>query len=280
MAFVLAPPLPEAEFIDLPPAMPEDENDDRSLPDPEYKVKWAVEVPVTAALSAWTLYCFTEIYVKPPTPIEEVQALNTDEMWAIDRWAAGRTNRKSEKISDYLFYGAIPVPLIAMALDPAQRDDFGHLAFLFWETMAITGTLYTSATYFNDRFRPEAYNFSKPAEERTSGNLRNSFFAGHPAQVGALTFFTAKIFNDYHPDSKWKWAFWGTAAAATGATAYLRLDAGKHFPTDLLIGTGLGVAAGILVPQLHKTKRVDGSGLSLTPLVGPRTNGFSLAYRF
>jgi membrane-associated phospholipid phosphatase len=40
--------------------------------------------------------------------------------------------------------------------------------------------------------------------------------------------------------------------AATGVGA-LRVAAGKHFPTDIIVGAVLGSAIGWLVPTLHPT---------------------------
>ena len=49
----------------------------------------------------------------------------------------------------------------------------------------------------------------------------NSFFAGHVALVGTSVFFIAQTYADYHPDSRYKWAFYsGAARAMTALTGY------------------------------------------------------------
>jgi membrane-associated phospholipid phosphatase len=116
-------------------------------------------------------------------------------------------------------------------------------------------------------------------EERISGGAKNSFFAGHVALVATSTFFTAKVFSDYHPDSKLKWAFYGVAIGASGATGYLRHRAGKHFPSDILIGTTVGTLSGMLVPTFHKNKAFKNNNLSILPFAG-KSNGVALLYRF
>ncbi|RYD51408.1 MAG: phosphatase PAP2 family protein [Sphingobacteriales bacterium] len=246
---------------------------------PDYHLSWKVDAPITAAGTAWTLWAFTHVYDKDTSTLAEIQALKKEDVNSFDRWAAGKDSEAADANSNYLFYGLIPAPLVLAGLDPAIRKDFWKVGALYLETMAITGTLYTGATFFVDRYRPETYNFDKPASERVDGNYKNAFFAGHVANVGAISFFTAKIFHDYHPNSPWRWAFWGGAALATGATAYMRHEAGKHWPTDLALGTAVGVAAGILVPQLHKKLRADGTGLRISPYIGQGT-GMSIAYRF
>ena len=44
----------------------------------------------------------------------------------------------------------------------------------------------------------------------------------------------------------------GAAALVPAAVAYNRIEAGKHFLTDNLVGYAVGATMGILVPQLHK----------------------------
>ncbi len=269
------------------PEIPDPGNARRPLPQqqdffrdrPDYHIRWAADAPIVAAGTAWTLWAFGKVYDKDSSTIAQIQALRTEDINGFDRWAAGKHSTTAAQASDFFFYGAIPAPLLLLGLDKTIRKDFLKVGLLYWETMAITGTLYTGATYFVDRYRPETYDFSKPAAERVSGNYKNAFFAGHVANVGAATFFAAKVFQDYHPTSPWRWAFWGGAAAATATTAVLRHEAGKHWPSDLLLGTIVGAGAGILVPQLHKKIRPDGTGLRLAPYYGPGT-GISLAYGF
>ena len=246
---------------------------------PEYKYSLKVDGPITLAGTAWTLYGFSQVYSKDKSTIAEIHALNKNDINGFDRWAAGMSSDAADEASNYLFYGAIPLPLLLAGIDGRMRKDFWKISGLYLEAMAITGTLYTGATFFVDRYRPETYDNSISEDARTNGNYKNAFFAGHVANVGTITFFTAKIFNDYHPNNPWRWAVWGGAAVATGLTAYYRHEAGKHFPSDILLGTAVGVASGVLVPQLHKHRRADGRGLGISPMIGPY-NGMSLSYRF
>lgn len=224
---------------------------DRSVP--VYKLKPAVDIPLTAIGAGWSVYAFGKIYSKDPIPVDVVRNLNKNDINGFDRWGAGYSSKKAADLSDLFFYGSMPLPLILM-FDKHIRKDAGKIGFLYLESMAITGLLYTGSTYLTDRFRPETYATSLPAEERTRGGNKNSFFAGHVALVGTATFFTAKVFSDYHPGSPLNYVFYGAAIASTGATAYLRHRAGKHFPSDILVGLTVGTLSGILVPHLHKNK--------------------------
>lgn len=246
---------------------------------PRHKLHYAVDIPLTAACTGWTVFAFQRIYDKAPSDVADVAALNKDDLNKLDRWAAGMHDEKAAATSDYFFYTSIPLPFLLLA-DKTIRQHAPKVGFMYLEAMAITGLLYTGGDYFIDRYRPEAYRTDQTPAEKTNGNYRNAFFAGHVALVGTATFFMAKVYNDYHPDNNFRYVLWGGAIAATGTTAYLRHKAGKHFPTDIAVGAAIGVLSGVLVPELHKNKKFSGYGWGLSPAMIMDKPGVSLSYRF
>jgi membrane-associated phospholipid phosphatase len=243
-----------------------------------YKLKAAVDIPLTAAGIAWSLYAFPKIYDKENSTIAQIQSLNVNNINGFDRWAAAKYSEKADATSDIFFYASIPMPLLLLA-DKDIRKDAAKIGFLYLETLSVTGIFYTATPYMVDRYRPFAYNTSVPMDQRVSGNARNSFLAGHPALVGTTTFFMAKIYSDYHPESNFKYVLFGVAIAATGTTAYLRHRAGRHFPSDLLTGMTVGTLSGILVPHFHKNKDFKKQHLSILPYSG-QSHGIVANYRF
>lgn len=93
--------------------------------------------------------------------------------------------------------------------------------------------------------------------------------------TAASTFFMAKVYSDYFPDSKYKPVVWTLAATIPAVTGYLRVRGGRHYPTDVLAGYALGATIGILVPHWHRRKNKD-SRLSFYG----GTNSMLLKYRF
>lgn len=243
-----------------------------------YKLKPAIDVPLTAAGSAWTLYAFSVIYGRDPSPVEKIQSLDINSINRFDRWAADIYSEKAAETSDLFFYGSMPLPVLLM-LDKKIRKDAGKIAFLYLEAMAVTGVLYSGSAYLTNRYRPYAYNPEAPMDLRVRGGAKNSFFAGHVALVGTSTFFMAKVYADYNPDSKVKWIPYTLASVATGATAYLRHRGGRHFPSDIVLGTAVGPLVGILIPQFHKNKLFEKTGLKITPFTG-NGPGLSVVYKF
>jgi membrane-associated phospholipid phosphatase len=265
-------------IVQTPQALPNAPATVRSSSDKIYKLKPAVDIPVIAAGSAWTLYAFSKIYDRDESTVEKINSLNVNNIPRFDRWAADIYSEKAAEVSDAFFYGSMPLPILLM-LDKKIRKDAGKIALLYWEAMSVTGVLYSGSSYLTSRYRPYAYNPEAPMEQRLRGGAKNSFYAGHVALVGTSTFFMAKVFSDYHPDSKAKWLPYTIASVATGATAYLRHRGGRHFPSDILIGSALGPLSGILIPHWHKNKLVEKTGLSILPFTGS-VHGVSVVYNF
>lgn len=110
---------------------------------------------------------------------------------------------------------------------------------------------------------PYQINWDKEAAFLSSGiglnakltkSARYSFFSGHTSSAAAMSFFTAKVFSDYFPDSKWKPLVWTMAATLPALTGYFRIKGGKHYPTDVIMGYTVGALIGFFVPYIHQTK--------------------------
>jgi membrane-associated phospholipid phosphatase len=231
-----------------------------------YQMKPAVDLPLTVVGTGWSLYAFTKIYNKDTSTTLQILALDKNDISPFNRRAVENYSATAQHAGDIMFYGAMPLPVLLL-LDKKIRRDGVKYAWLYLESMSVTGLLYTSAVYFHDKYRPYAYNPEVSMSKKKGGGAKNSFYAGHVALVGTSTFFVAKTYTDYHPGFKPKWLLFGLAGAATAATGYCRFEAGQHFPTDILIGAIVGPLSGLLVPHLHKVKDKE-PRLSMIPYYG------------
>ena len=171
----------------------------------------------------------------------------------LDRWAAGNSNENSNMLSDIPFYASFAAPF-ALLFDDHMNDHTGQILVLYLEAIGTTGAMYSLTSSLVNRSRPYVYADKVEIGQRLSSNGQQSFYSGHVGAAAAATFLTAKVFNDFHPDASAKSLVWITAAAIPAAIGYFRIDAGRHFLTDILLGYGLGAATGILVPEMHKRK--------------------------
>ena len=243
-----------------------------------YETRFWVDAPITAAGAASSYYHLLKINEKHTRDSTEAANLylHKDDVPKFDRFSAGWYNPDARAVSDVFFYSSFATPFLLL-LDKDISGKAGQVGVLYLETMAITGTLFTAAAGNINRYRPLAYGGPDvPLDEKRHRNTQNSFFAGHTAAAASATFFVAKVFHDFHPDSDARKYVWAAGAAVPAVVGYCRLRAGKHFLSDNLLGYALGAGTGILVPQLHK--KANSTGLSMSPVIGPY-QGVALTYR-
>ena len=223
------------------------------------------------------------IQEKDALSISDLNNLSKDDIWGVDRWAAGYYSEQANSDSYIPFYASFVMPF-ALLLNKNERGNAGQISVLFVETMATTGALFTITAGLVEKSRPLVYNESLETEKRIDSDEQRSFFAGHTAATAAASFFAAKVFNDFNPDSPLKPLVWGIAAAVPASVGYMRVKAGKHFLTDNLIGYGIGAAAGILIPELHKKANKNLQIYPTTAFIQGEYNfssqGLALNYKF
>ena len=219
-----------------------------------YQLNWKRESPyiATAAIvNGFGLYFREKIPLLTP---DEVAILDATTVNSFDRFATRKYSINAKNASDIFWGSSHVLPLLFLA-NEKSRTDFGTIAALYGEVFFVNGglTLLTKATI--RRTRPFVYNSEVALEEKLETNAQTAFFSGHTSFTAANTFFVAKVFSDYYPDSKWKPMVWVLATTIPAATGYFRVAAGKHYPTDVITGYLVGAAVGILVPHFHKRKK-------------------------
>ena len=243
-----------------------------------YTIKPTVDLSIIVAGAAYDTYGFSRISKKDGLTEDQVLSKQKSDIPWFDRWAVHPYSHSTDRLSYIPFYVAAPLPLAVFGIDSRMRKDFWKLTSLYGESMILTGVLYTSAVHWVKRSRPLVYESASPMTTRQSSNAQNSFFAGHVALVGTSVFFIAQAYADYYPESKYKWAFYTGAGVITGLTAYWRNKAGEHFPSDIALGSVVGVASGMLTPILHRSKLMRNSKLSILP-VSSVGRGLAVLYK-
>lgn len=246
-----------------------------------YKVNQSIEIPITVGLFIINQFGFQAIDDKSTLSDYEISQLDANDIWKSDRRAIRQDASKMQlagDISDLALKISVSLPGL-LAIDKKIRRDWFDLLVLYGETHAINTSIYISSAACIDRIRPLAYNKDAPLEVRKGPGTKNSYYSGHVSSAASASFFMAKIFSDYHPEigNKKYWLF-GAALIPPIVVGFHRYKAMKHFPTDIITGTLVGAAAGILIPELHKNKKRE-NGLSIAPVVGT-FNGFNLKYSF
>ncbi|GAB3635057.1 hypothetical protein GCM10027422_06470 [Hymenobacter arcticus] len=237
-----------------------------------YRTRFALDAPIIAgelAVSSFGLYRSMQ---RDGLSNTELAALNKNDVPKFDRFSAGYYSESAQTASDLLCYPTLVVAPGLLALSPAIRSHYGQTLALYVQTVLAADALFTTSIGNIPRYRPFLYG-SGGGDLRNGHIQTNSFFAGHTAHTAAATFFAAKVFHDYNPDSPAQPYVWGAAAVVPAAVAYFRIQAGKHFLSDNIVGYAVGATMGVVVPQLHKV--ASRRGISLVPLQGVNVNGYS-----
>lgn len=165
----------------------------------------------------------------------------------IDNWAHTTYNGKTDHISDGLALGtALASGMVTLALPKNQQTQYIQLAVQnVWISANITQTVKMLAL----RNRPYT---QAPGFVSTKTDDHFSFFSGHSA-ITATAATTAILMALNQPNM----SIWGKAAAYSAGglaltTAVLRIDAGKHYPSDVVTGILVGVAVAVINTKLHE----------------------------
>lgn len=209
---------------------------------------------------------------------EDIAALDASGINSFDRNAVNNLSRNAEAYSDFFRSTVTIFPAYFLTNFYTQKN-IGPLLVMSLEVLMTTYGITNMTKNIANRPRPFTYNSEVSIEKKMQRDANRSFFSGHTSHTAAFSFFMAKVLNDYHPNAKphVKTMLWVTAATIPALTGYLRVEAGKHFPTDVITGYIIGAAVGYLVPHLHlKKKKRNDRTASIIPIIGPSYSGFSM----
>jgi membrane-associated phospholipid phosphatase len=196
---------------------------------------------------------YSRLQYKRLTPLKpkELKLLKREDIFAIDRKATYNQSLFAKKTSDILLRSSVAIPF-TMLLGQESRSDFGKSGVFALQTLLINAALTDLTKVTFKRKRPFVYNEFTDINRKLAKTARTSFYSGHTSTVASMYFLSAKLYSDYYPDSKWKPVVWSAAVLVPATTGLLRVKAGKHYFTDVLVGFVTGAAIGFLVPEIHK----------------------------
>lgn len=223
-----------------------------------YEVKSGLE----SALSIGGLTATTLLYPS----LYKVSEMDANEVAVLDRLDVNRFDRpiidmdpdgfKLGRERSDMWLNMSTLAPFALLVDKTVRSDWKNYVPLYLETQALNAVIYQATAFSIRRPRPLTYNTDIAPEDRSGEQSNNSFYSGHVSFAAGGTFFMVKTYTDYHEIRGLKRVLLYTAAAIPPSiVGYYRMQAGKHFKTDVIVGFITGAALGILVPELHRKKR-------------------------
>ncbi|MDB5229497.1 MAG: hypothetical protein JWN76_302 [Chitinophagaceae bacterium] len=209
----------------------------------------------------------------------DVLKLNPNDINAFDRPTALRDPsgfKKAEGKGDFLLNFSVLSPAL-LGFDKTIRKDWVDLVTLYMASQAFDNVLYFTSIAAVRRPRPRAYNTGLPMGDRTGVGMSKSFFSGHVSFSSTATFFLVKVYTDYHQvKGLRRILMYAVAAVPPTVVGYYRVEAGRHFKTDVLTGFIAGATSGILVPEFFRIKNKNANAVSFSPYYVPNGGGATL----
>lgn len=193
-----------------------------------------------------------------PHDLLEIGSKRRSAILVVDRCASRQWSPRANGASDWLVGFQMAAPA-ALTFDGGGSRQPDRLALMYGETMLLTsGLTYLMKNAF-DRTRPFVYNDDPdiPAQLKQERTARKSFPSGHTANAFASMVFLASVFEKTNPGSKHQDLVWAGCLTSAAITGTLRVAAGRHFPSDVIVGAAVGSLVGWAVPRLHEVDDPD-----------------------
>ncbi len=216
-----------------------------------YSHRPSADASIIATAASINALAFISISNLQPRTASELPATRPDRLFTWDERAISNYSSFAKHASDYLTLGSAVLPL-ALFADKGICSEARTVVVMGAQAGLIAHGLTLGAKRLVLRNRPYVFNPDVPISEKLANKSRLSFFSGHTSMTATITFFSAKVWSDFHPGSRWKPVVWSAAAALPALTGYLRYRAGRHYFTDVAAGYAVGAMVGYLVPHLHR----------------------------
>lgn len=175
---------------------------------------------------------------------------------ALDRSALGLYNVNARTAGDVVLVANLVVPL---AFDFAYQRSIGaparHFitdAVIVGEALAVSVGVQQLVSFATQRPRPYAYSPQLSPGLAQNPDTYLSFYSGHTATSFAAATATSYLFSLRYPSSRWRIPLWTLTHGLAAFDGYLRVAAGYHFWTDVLMGAIAGSSIGLIVPAIHR----------------------------
>ncbi|MDJ1470310.1 phosphatase PAP2 family protein [Xanthocytophaga flava] len=216
-----------------------------------YSMRRQIHIPILSAGVALSGLSLIVQASQKPLTASKVASLQSSSVFIFDRNATHRYSAFAQRASDGMALVSLGLPLLYLSAEKSRKE-FGSILLMQVETGLLTYGMVSLTKTITNRPRPYVYNPDVPLDVKLNRNSKQSFYSGHVAMTAAMSFFTASTFSHYYPDSRWKPLVWSYAVVWPAVTGYCRYAAGKHFPSDILVGYAMGAFTGWIVPQIHQ----------------------------
>ena len=207
----------------------------------------------SAFASIYGNYRLGKMPVRSPSEMKDVSDLLP---W--DRPVAGRYNKTAGDVSTWA--AALGVAPLALGVASWYRGDalgadLAAYTLMLAQALALQNGL--NLVVRSMSFWPRPYMYATDgdgadAASAAEGEAYGSFFSGHASAAFTIAVFTGEWFSEFYPNSAYKSLVWATSLSLAGFVGALRIAAGKHYPTDVVVGALAGTGISLAVIKIHK----------------------------
>lgn len=208
------------------------------------------------ALAATSIAVFsTAFYMQHRVkPLSEsvIMDLKIEDVNRFDRIACRQWNKDIALTSDIMAAGSGLMYLYFLGNEKSRSSAF-NIGVVGFQSVMISQALANSFK-LSLRKRPYLYNPAVPMSEKLKADSRFSFFSAHTSTVSALSFSFAFAHQTYIAGDRKNIGIWTGAAILPAIEGFLRIKAGKHYPSDVIFGYLAGLASSFLMHRMHKVR--------------------------
>lgn len=217
-------------------------------------------------ISGASLATFTIGHFAFDTDTSIKQNLNVNDVNFIDRAMMNEYNSTIATVSDGFLLWSLASPVV---FNYQEFTDSWTIPVMYGEALLATSAI----TYLIKKIvkRPRPFNYYKntPQSQLESFDSQLSFFSGHSSLSFSSAVFNSIIFEKYNPNSDYKNLVWAISLTSAATTATLRVLAGKHYFSDIVVGAVVGSLISYYITEIHEAVPVNGEPMSI-PLIGIR----------
>lgn len=212
----------------------------------DYDVSVAADGAITGGLLAGSLLVTL-------IPVDTSKRWSSELFGGWDDAVKAELSSSAAALSDGLLAATMIAPVL-LQLPGGWNRDTGDRLLLYGQ--AVSANLFVNGVvkYLVQRPRPYTYHLDERVRDhvaRTGKDSHLSFYSGHSSTGFTAAVAGAYLFASGAADDEIKATVWLLQLTLASTTANLRVRAGKHFYSDVLVGAVVGSAIGFAVPALH-----------------------------
>lgn len=214
------------------------------------------DVPLSLGAAATSFYGSFR-YSEMDAPASEDMVPESDLLpW--DRPLAGRYSEFADNMSDGMAVFAVAPLVLGGATwynGGTDGKGFAALTLMYAQALAIQNGLNLMARSL--QLWPRPYMYAKDGEgaelaRDAEGEAYGSFFSGHVSAAFTVAVFTAEWYSEMYPGSPYKGIVWASSLSLAGFMGALRIAAGKHYLSDVVVGALVGTGVSFAVLKIHE----------------------------